>query len=204
MTVNKDKPRVKALEGRYRIKGHFSRMELGTPIRDEEGNLCGVTNPRDVTYIHSYGGEAPFFEALGKGRLLATRCDNPDCETTGTMYLPYRISCPDCLGRNTSVDVTDWANEKAEIYTYIITERTGAFNFVPTPIRFIDIAFPGTPIPTFLKSFLSGPGDPDFGKRVVPIFNTKNPTYAITDLSWVLPGTKEEDLPEDFTFSLPK
>jgi len=202
MTVNKDKPRVKALKGRYKIRGHFSRSELGTPIRNEEGNLRGITNPRDMTYIHSYGGEAPFFEGLSKGRLLATRCDNPDCETKGTMYLPYRIACPDCLMRTTSVDVTDLANEKAEIYTYINTERSGAFNFLPTPIRFLDMAFPGTPIATFLKSYMSGPGEPDFGMRLVPIFNTKNPTFTITDLSWVVPGTKPEDLPEDFTFSL--
>ena len=202
MTINKDKPRVKAAGARYRIRGAFSRMESGTAIRDEEGRLCGVTNPRDMTYIHSYGGEAPFFESLARGRLLATRCDNPDCEGKGTIYLPFRIHCPDCLGKNSSVDVTDLAREKARVHTFIITERTGAFNFVPTPIRFIDVEFPDTPIVTFFKSYLSGPGEPDFGLRVVPIFRTQDPTYTITDVSWVKEGTRAGDLPEDFTFAL--
>ena len=202
MTINKDKPKVKAVAGRYRIQGSFSRMEGGLPIRDEEGNLCGVTNPREIIHIHSYGGEAPFFEMLTRGRLFATRCDNDGCETKGTMYLPFRIHCPDCLAKNTAVDVTDVANEKARIYTYIITERTGAFNAVPTPIRFIDIEFEGTAIQTFFKSYMSGPGQPDFGMKVIPIFRTKDPTYTIADVSWVAEGTTEADLPEDFTFPL--
>ena len=55
--------------GRYKIKGKFHIPEANSPIFNKETNkLVGVTNPRDMTYIHSYGGEAIFFESLGKGK----------------------------------------------------------------------------------------------------------------------------------------
>ena len=62
----------------YKLKGAFHHLTPNTPIRnaDDDWKLLGVTNPRDMTYIHSYGGEAIFFESLSKGKLLATRCDN--------------------------------------------------------------------------------------------------------------------------------
>jgi hypothetical protein len=54
-------------------------------------------------------------------------------------------------------------------------------------------------ISTILMSCLSI-GDPKMGMRVVPIFRTVNPTYTITDLSWVEDGVKAENLPEGFSF----
>ena len=59
---------------RYHPQGDFHRIDRNTPIRDADRGwrLLGVTNPRDMVYIHSYGGEAPFFEGLGQGKLLAT------------------------------------------------------------------------------------------------------------------------------------
>ena len=198
MTKEYIRPTVKADGKRYVINGDFHVMEPGTPVM-ENGTLRGVTKPRNMTYIHSYGGEAPFFQAIAKGRLLATRCDNKACEGFGGVWIPFRIACPDCLETNTIVDVTEAANTGAFIHTFIITERTGAFNSLPTPIRFLDIEIPGCG--TILKSYMSGPGQPDFNKRVIPIFRTKDPTYTITDLSWVQEGTTEAELPEGFTFS---
>ena len=52
---------------------------------------------------------------------------------------------------------------------------------------------------TILMSVLAV-GEPDMGKKVIPIFNTKAPTYTITDLRFVVEGTAESDLPEGFTF----
>jgi hypothetical protein len=43
-------------------------------------------------------------------------------------------------------------------------------------------------------------GEPSIGLRVVPIFNTAAPTYTILDLWWVPEGTREDELPEDFSF----
>ena len=101
--------------------------------------------------------------------------------------MPYRIYCPDCLRKNTIIDLTDIAKKAAKIHSFIITE----------PIKFINIEFEG--VCTILMGYLSV-GEPQIGKRVVPIFQTKKPTYTIIDLSWVLEGTPESDLPEGFSF----
>ncbi len=187
-------------KGKYSIKGDFHLIMPNSPIRnaDKDWELAGVTNPRQVVHLHSYGGEAVFFESLSKGKLLGTRCDNPDCEFKGTAYIPFRIHCPDCLAKNTVVDFTDLARNTAKIHTFMVCERSGAFNTLETPIKFINIEFEG--VDTILMSYLCI-GEPAMEKRVVPIFKTRNPSYTILDLSWVEEGIKESDLPEGFTFA---
>jgi uncharacterized OB-fold protein len=183
----------------YKIKGDFHRLSQNEPIRnaDDGLRLMGVTNPRELTHIHTYGGEAPFFEALSKGRLLATRCDNKDCEYKGSVYQPFRIHCPDCLGRNTIIDMTEIARRTSRVHTFMICQRSGAFNTLGKPIKFINIEFDG--VCTILMSYLSI-GEPKFELKVVPIFNTLEPTYTILDLSWVPDGTPADKLPQGFTF----
>ncbi|RLF57007.1 MAG: hypothetical protein DRN37_07215 [Thermoplasmata archaeon] len=190
---------VTVKNGKYRPSGDFHHITPNVPIRDEDQawRLVGVTNPRDMTYIHTYGGEAVFFENLGKGKIHGTRCDNPDCEFKGTIYLPFRIHCPDCLAKNTVIDLTDVCKKTAKIHTFMVCERSGAFNTLAKPIRFINVEFEG--VSTILMSYLSL-GEPKIGMRVVPIFRTLDPTYTITDLSWVPEGTPEETLPLGFTF----
>ncbi|HUU62143.1 MAG TPA: hypothetical protein VMX37_07145 [Acidimicrobiia bacterium] len=190
---------VTVRDNRYHPRGDFHRIEGNTPIRsaDEGWKLLGVTNPRDMVYIHSYGGEAVFFESLGRGRLLATRCDNPGCDAQGTVYQPFRIHCSDCLGRNTVFDMTELAQKTARVHTFMVCERSGAFNVLPTPIKFINLEFDG--VATILMSYLSV-GEPAIGMRVVPIFRKVDPTYTILDLSWVPEGTAEADLPQGFAF----
>ncbi|MBD3179683.1 MAG: hypothetical protein GF417_08745 [Candidatus Latescibacteria bacterium] len=185
--------------GRYKLKGDFHHLTPNTPIKnaDRSWKLMGVTNPRDMTYIHTYGGEAPFFEALGEGKLLGSRCDNKECEFKGTIYQPFRIHCPDCLGRNSAVDMTEQARKNARIHTFMVCERSGAFNILDKPIKFVNVEFEG--VSTILMSYLSV-GDPEIGMKLVPIFRTTNPTYTILDLSWVPDGTGEEQLPEGFSF----
>ena len=190
---------VDIVDGKYKPRGVFHIPEANQPIYDKDtGKLAGVTNPRDMTYIHSYGGEAPFFEGLGQGKLLATRCDNDKCEFKGSVYEPFRIFCPDCLRRNTIIDITEKAQKTAKIHSFIITHRSGAFNALPKPIKFVNVEF-DKEVVTILMSVLSV-GEPEIGKRVVPIFRTKSPTYTIMDLMFVIEGTKESDLPEGFTF----
>jgi len=186
-------------KNQYRIKGDFHHLTQNEPIRDMDngGRLLGVTNPRDMTYIHSYGGEATFFESLSKGKLMGSRCDNPKCEYKGSVYQPFRIHCPDCLGRMTPVDMTDIAKKSARIHTFMVCERSGAFNVLPKPIKFINIEFDG--VVTILMSYLAV-GDPQFGMKVVPIFKKTDPTYTILDLSWVPAGTSADMLPEGFAF----
>jgi uncharacterized OB-fold protein len=189
---------VKVVGRGYKPKGPFHRIEMATPIRRGDGRLCGVTKPRDMTYIHSYGGEAPFFEGIAEGRLLATRCDNPDCDFKGTVYEPFRIHCMDCLEPCTVIDLTDVANRTATIHSFIITERTGAFNTLDVPIRFVNVEFEG--VATILMSVLLA-GEPQIGMRVVPVFRTKEPRYDITDLAFVPEGTPDKKLPKGFTFA---
>ena len=183
----------------YKLKGNFHHLTPNTPIRnaDDDWKLMGVTNPRDMTYIHSYGGEAIFFESLSRGKLMASRCDAKDCGSKGTIYTPFRIHCPDCLGKNSVVDLTDIAKKTARIHTFMVCERSGAFNLLDKPIKFINIEFDG--VATILMSYLSL-GEPEFGMKVVPIFKTGNPTFTILDLSWVPEGTKKKQLPEGFSF----
>ena len=186
-------------DNKYKPKGDFHKLTPNTPIRDADDGwkLLGVTNPRDMTYMHTYGGEAVFFESLSEGKLMASRCDQADCDSYQTIYMPFRIHCPDCLGKNTVIDLTDIARKTARIHTFMVCERSGAFNLLDKPIKFINIEFDG--VATILMSYLSL-GDPEFGMKVGPIFKTKDPTYTILDLSWVPAGTTGEELPEGFSF----
>lgn len=186
-------------DNKYKPNGTFHHMTPNTPIRDADDGwkLLGITNPRDMTYMHSYGGEAVFFESLSQGKLMATRCDSAGCGQEGTVYMPFRIHCPDCLGKNSVIDLTETAKKTARVHTYMVCERSGAFNILDKPIKFINIEFDG--VATILMSYLSI-GDPEFGLKVVPIFKTSGPSFTILDLSWVTDGTPEKDLPEGFSF----
>lgn len=190
---------VNVENNKYRPQGSFHHITPSTPIRDVDNNLrlLGVTKPRSMTYIHSYGGEAIFFESLSKKQLLATRCDNSSCESTGTIYMPFRIHCPDCLGKNSIVDITNIAKNSATIYTFMVCERSGAFNMLGKPIQFINIEFDG--VATILMSYLLV-GEPSIGVRVLPIFRTVDPTYTILDLSWVVENSPEHLLPKGFSY----
>jgi uncharacterized OB-fold protein len=190
---------VTVKKGQYKIKGDFHTITPNMPIRneDEGWRLMGVTNPRAVTHIHMYGGEAVFFENLPKGKIHGSRCDNTACEFKGTVYLPFRIHCPDCLVRNTVLDLTDLCKRTAKIHTFMVCERSGAFNTLQKPIKFVNVEFDD--VATILMSYLSV-GEPKIGMRVVPIFQTLDPTFTITDLSWVPEGTSASKLPKGFTF----
>jgi uncharacterized protein len=190
---------VRVKDGKYKIKGDFHHITPNTPIRseDEGHRLMGVTNPRQMTYMHAYGGEAVFFENLSQGKIYGTRCDNPACEFKGTVNIPFRIHCPDCLVKNTVLNLTGLCRKSARIHTFMVCERSGAFNTLDKPIKFINVEFDG--VDTILMSYLSY-GEPKIGMRVIPIFRIVDPTYTITDLSWVPEGTSGDLLPEGFTF----
>lgn len=191
----KNRGSVRVEGDRYRLSGDFHFIYPNEPIRNEEGQLIGVTNPRDITHIHSYGGEAPFFQALTDGKLLATRCCSERCRARDTVFLPFRVHCPDCLEKNEIIEVTDIARETARIHTFMITERTGAFNTLPHPVKFIDVQIDG--ISTILMSNMIL-GTPEIEQRVVPAFKVNDPTFTILDLGWVPVGTDSTELPEGF------
>jgi len=113
------------------------------------------------------------------------QCENPACESNGTVFQPFRIYCPDCLSKNAVIDMTDLAKKKAKVHTFMVCARSGAFNMLDKPIRFINIEFEG--VSTILFSYLLL-GEPQIGMRVLPVFKRANPTYTILDLSWVAGG----------------
>jgi len=190
---------VHVINGQYKIKGDFHHLEPGLPIRlaDDNWRLIGITNPRTLTHMHSYGGEAPFFEALSMGKMMAAQCDNPRCENKGSIYQPFRIYCPDCLVKNTVIDMTEIAKKTAKIHTFMVCERSGAFSLLDTPIKFVNVEFDG--VCTIFMSYLAA-GDPEIGMRVVPVFRKQDPTFTILDICFVPVGTKENQLPKGFSF----
>ena len=194
-TAKRGKVRVE--NGRYRLDGQFYFLYLKDPIRNEYGELMGVTDPRDLTHVHMYGGEAPFLEGPNQGKLQGTRCDNSDCKANGSIFISFRIHCPDCLVKNNIMDMTDTAWKGAKVHIFMITEGTGAFNTLPKPIRFVNVEFEG--VAKILMGYLSV-GEPEIGMKAVLIFNTSKPSYTILDLSWVPEGTDEPDIPKGFTF----
>jgi len=198
MAENKENYGTVTSDGmKYRPKGVFHRLEKNRPIRNKEGKLVGITNPRDMTYIHSYGGEALYFESLGEGKIYGTRCDNDACESKGSIFMPFRIACPECLEKMTPVDMTEVAKKTAKVHSFIITERTGAFNTLKIPIRFVNVEFEG--VCTILMSYMPF-GEPEIGMRVTPIFKTTEPDFLVTDLAFVPEGTAADKLPEGFSF----
>ncbi|MBN2797692.1 MAG: hypothetical protein JXX28_00960 [Deltaproteobacteria bacterium] len=143
-----------------------------------------IERPRSPVHIHSYGGETPFFEGLGQGRLMATRCDNPACTEAGAagyLFCPPRVHCPDCLERMTWVDITDGPARTAKVHTHICVLHPGAFNRLPTPSKLISVEMEG--VITTLMSHMRV-GVPVIGMELEPVFNTSSPTFTILDLSW--------------------
>ena len=192
-------PEVSVVKGRFKFDGKFHDGGTNMPIRDEKGTLLGVTNPRRVVHVHTLGAEGTFFDGLNKGKLLGTRCFNTDCESKGTIYLPFRTYCPDCLVKNRKFDLTKKANETARVHTFIVMKRSGAFNTLDLPIVFISVEIDW--VSTILMSYMLC-GEPSIGDRIKPIFRTKNPTYTITDLAWVPYDLPKSKLPTGFSFSL--
>lgn len=187
---------VSVNNGKYCFEGNFHIINPNRPIFNEHGLLVGVTNPRQIVHVHSYGGEAEFFEGLHNGKLYATQCENLACDGFGTVYQPFRTYCPDCLEKNTVINLTPNAMESATIYSFMVTERTGAFNTLEKPVKFINIEFKG------VSTILMGPliaGNPKIGDRVVPIFKIK-PTYTIIDLLWVPLGTSDDRIPKGYIY----
>jgi uncharacterized OB-fold protein len=144
-----------------------------------------VEKPRNPTHVHTYGGETPFFLGLTQGKLLATRCTNPNCDVAGkegSEFLPPRVYCPDCLEKMEWFDVTQRAAKTAKIHTHITVEHPGAFNRVPMPCELISVEVDG--VSTVLMSVLRG-AKPEIGMAIKPVFETRHPTYTILDLAWV-------------------
>jgi uncharacterized protein len=151
----------------------------GMPMVVEKTDPAMVIQwPRTIVHHHTYGLLSPFFEGLKKGRLMATRCTNPNCEEK-RFWLPPRADCPDCMRR------MEWMELKnpviGEIFTFTHVDYPGNGIEISYPYYQIDVRLPGAA--TVMKGYLAR-GDAKIGMKVRACFRTKDPTNTILDLSW--------------------
>ncbi len=135
--------------------------------------------PRSITHRHTYGKLSPFFKGIKEGKLLATRCVNPECEEN-RLWLPPRADCPDCN------QPMEWEEMPQPIigtvHTYARVEYTGAGIELTTPYFQIDVELPG--VCTIFKGYLEH-GEAEIGMKVKACFRTDEPTNTILDIYWI-------------------
>lgn len=148
-----------------------------TPAEVVSHDPLVIKNPKAWSHYHTYGGWGRFFRGLRDGKLLATRCTNPDCEEN-RCWLPPRCECPDCWRD------MEWVEAPTEgtIYTWSVVLYPGALFRLPpkTPLISVDIKGVCTKLMSYLKE-----GEPKIGMPVRAVFNTEKPTNTILDLSWI-------------------
>jgi len=153
---------------------------IGQPsevLQTEPAMVIGF--PRSISHRHTYGKLSPFFEALKEGKLLATRCVNPECEAK-QLWLPPRADCPDCN------QPMEWEEMPlpviGTVHTYACVEYAGIGVELTTPYTQIDVELPG--VCTIFKGYLEY-GTAEIGMKVKAVFRTENPTNTILDICWV-------------------
>ncbi|MCP3902048.1 MAG: hypothetical protein GY715_00305 [Planctomycetes bacterium] len=137
------------------------------------------------THYHTYGLLTPYFEGLGAGRLMGTRCVNPKCPVSrgdGERWLPPRADCPDCH----QPMVWDEIEKPAGIiYAYTWVERGGSGLEIECPYYQIDVKMDG--VCTILKGYLRDRTPIQIGDRVRAGFLTgADATNTCLDIYWEL------------------
>ena len=167
---------------------HSVPLKGGPAVIDAVGDVWVVQIPRfggEGTHFHTYGLLTPYFKGLTEGRLMATRCVNPQCpigKGLGELWLPPRADCPDCHAPMVWEQVQD---PRGYIYTYTYVERGGTGLEIPCPYYQIDVKMSG--VCTILKSYLSGTGPVKIGDPVRARFRTGDEaTFTCLDLYWEL------------------
>jgi len=158
----------------------ISTEYIGTPQKVRQTEPAEVIEwPRSLIHIHTYGLLSPFFEGLKQGRLMATRCPNPDCPEK-RLWLPPRADCPDCYQRMEWVEMAQPI--VGQIYTFTMVDYAGIGVELKTPYWQIDVELPGCA--TVMKGYLAK-GKPKIGMKVRAAFRTENPSNTILDMYWV-------------------
>ncbi|MDO8567844.1 MAG: OB-fold domain-containing protein [Dehalococcoidales bacterium] len=134
--------------------------------------------PMAITHRHTYGKLSPFFKGLTEGKLLATKCVNPECDEH-RLWLPPRADCPDCNQPMKWQDIPQPV--MGTVYTYARVEYAGAGIELSTPYYQVDVELPG--VCTIFKGYLAN-GEPKIGMKVKAAFRTENPTHTILDICW--------------------
>lgn len=158
--------------------GPLSTEYIGEPLSLFDDEKAWVVRwPRTVEHHHTYGLLTPFFKGLTQGKLMATKCTNPDC-TENSVWLPPRADCPDCYARMEWMEVAP----KGKIYAYTMLDYTGIGIEMTAPYWQIDVQIEG--VDTIFKSYLKE-GKPHTGMAVKALFRTEDPTHTILDICWV-------------------
>jgi uncharacterized OB-fold protein len=137
------------------------------------------------THYHSYGLLTPYFKGLAEGRLMVTRCVNPQCPISkgkGELWLPPRADCPDCHQPMVWETIP---KPEGYIYTYTFVERGGTGLEIECPYYQIDVKIEG--VGTIVKSYLLDRRPIKIGDKVRAVFRTGDQaTHTCLDLSWEL------------------
>ena len=136
-----------------------------------------IENPKTWSHYHTYGGWGKFFKGLQQGKLLATRCSNPNCSEK-RLLLPPRADCMDCWHPMEWVEIPP----VGKIYTFSEITYPGALFRAEPPVYLISVEIDN--VCTKLMSYLRE-GKPEFGMPIKAWFNTEDPTNTILDLAWV-------------------
>ena len=162
----------------FPFEGPLTTEYIGTPLELKDTDPRWVVySPRSLVHQHTYGLLTPFFKGLTEGKLLATKCTNPEC-TQNSTWLPPRADCPDCYAR------TEWVEVPAEgkVYAYTMLDYAGIGIEMKTPYWQIDVEIEG--VDTIFKGYLLN-GKPYTGMPVKAEFRTDNPSHTILDICWV-------------------
>jgi hypothetical protein len=91
---------VTVKDDKYHPRGEFHRIEPNTPIRDADQGwrLLGVTNPREMVYIHSYGGEAPFLRASAGAGCWPPGVTTASATCTAPSFSPFASTARSAWG----------------------------------------------------------------------------------------------------------
>ena len=137
------------------------------------------------THYHTYGLLTPYFQGLGEGRLMATRCVSSQCpigKGRGDLWLPPRADCPDC---HQPMDWEEIKDPRGYIYAYTYVERGGTGLEIECPYYQIDVKMEG--VGTIPKSYLVDRKPIKIGDKVRAQFRTgKRATNTCLDLFWEL------------------
>jgi uncharacterized protein len=153
---------------------------IGKPLKILKENPAMVVEfPRSFVHRHTYGKLSPFFQGLKQGKLLATKCVNPDCGEK-RLWLPPRADCPDCN------QPMEWQEIPQPIigivHTYARVVYAGTGIELKTPYYQIDVELPG--VCTIFKGYLLE-GEAKIGMKVKACFRTTRSTNTILDMYWV-------------------
>ena len=153
---------------------------IGQPLEVLQDEPALVVEwPRSLVHRHTYGKLSPFFRALKEGRLLATRCTNPECQENG-LWLPPRADCPDCNQPMKWEELPQPIIGKIHTYAFVVYAGNGIE--LETPYYQVDVELPG--VCTIFKGYLAY-GKPEIGMKVKACFRKEDPTNTILDMHWV-------------------